>query len=150
MSEEDDELERLKAKRLQEMQKNLSYRQTQAEIKSQKEKQRFDTPSQREILVKKLGYRGLEVLENAEHQFPKETVMIVAKLAELIQAGDITETIDGGQLLALFRSLGMNVHMKTTINVEEDGKFVSLSEKLKAKGYDPASTSTDHNQNKDL
>lgn len=148
MSGEDDELERLKAKRLQEMQKNLSYKQMQDEIKSQKEKQRESTPSEREILVKNLGYRGLEVLENAEHQFPKETMMIVAKLAELIRARDIDETIDGGQLLALFRSLGLNVYVKTTISVEQDGKFVSLSEKLKAKSSDPTSPSSDHNQNK--
>ncbi|MFQ6025479.1 MAG: DNA-binding protein [Nitrosopumilaceae archaeon] len=148
MSGEDDELERLKAKRLQEMQKNLSYKQMQDEIKSQKEKQRESTPSEREILVKNLGYRGLEVLENAEHQFPKETMMIVAKLAELIRARDIAETIDGGQLLALFRSLGLNVYVKTTISVEQDGKFVSLSEKLKAKSSDPTSPSSDHNQNK--
>lgn len=148
MSGEDDELERLKAKRLQEMQKNLSYKQMQDEIKSQKEKQRESTSSEREILVKNLGYRGLEVLENAEHQFPKETMMIVAKLAELIRARDIDETIDGGQLLALFRSLGLNVYVKTTISVEQDGKFVSLSEKLKAKSSDPTSPSSDHNQNK--
>lgn len=148
MSGEDDELERLKAKRLQEMQKNLSYKQMQDEIKSQKVKQGASAPSEREILVKNLGYRGLEVLENAEHQFPKETMMIVAKLAELIRARDIAETIDGGQLLALFRSLGLNVYVKTTISVEQDGKFVSLSEKLKAKSSDPTSPSSDHNQNK--
>jgi hypothetical protein len=38
--------------------------------------------------------------------------------------------MDGGQLLAVFRSVGLRVRMKTTINVEQDGKFVSLSEKI--------------------
>jgi len=30
----------------------------------------------------------------------------------------------------LFRSVGLNVRMETKINVEQDGKFVSLSDKL--------------------
>ena len=135
MNEKDDDLEQLKTKRLREMQKNLSEKQRQ-EQKSLKEKQSADAPSPREIVVKKLGYRGLEILENAEYQFPKETAMIVPKLAELIQTGDITDTIDGGNLLQLFRSLGINVYVKTTINVEQDGKFVDLSDKLKIKDSD--------------
>jgi len=48
----------------------------------------------------------------------------------LISSGDITEVLDGGNLLELFRSVGINVRMKTKINVEKDGKFVSLSDKL--------------------
>ena len=59
--------------------------------------------------------------------------MIVAKLAELITSGDVPEVIDGGELLTLFRSIGINVRMKTKIKVEEDGKFVSLSDKLGTK-----------------
>ena len=64
------------------------------------------------------------------HQFPKETQIVVLKLSELILSGDITEVLDGGNLLALFRSIGIDVRMKTKINVEKDGKFVSLSDKL--------------------
>ncbi len=127
MSEEDKELERLKAKRLAEMQKNLSSQQEQDKITSS---QKDNKPSSREIVIKQLGYRGLEVLQNAEHQFPKETQIVLLKLSELILSGDITEVLDGGNLLALFRSIGINVQMKTKINVEKDGKFVSLSDKL--------------------
>ena len=130
MSEEDKELERLKEKRLAEMQKNLSSQQRQEKIASLKEEQKDNKPSSREIVIKQLGYRGLEVLQNAEHQFPKETQIVLLKLSELILSGDITEVLDGGNLLALFRSIGINVRMKTKINVEKDGKFVSLSDKL--------------------
>jgi len=35
--------------------------------------------------------------------------------------------------LALFRGVGINVRMKNKINVEKDGKFVSLSDKLRIK-----------------
>lgn len=139
----DEELEQLKAKRLKEMQKNLSLKQKQDEAKSKKENQTRKAPSARQILVSRLGYRGLEVLENAEFQFPKETMMIIEKLVELIQSDDLTEKIDGGKLLTLFRSLGMNVRVKTTINVQQDGKFVSLSEKLKTSKSYTQSTPSD-------
>ena len=131
MTEEDKELELLKAKRLLEMQKNISKQQKLEELKSAKEKPEPNIPSQREIVIKQLGYRSLEVLENAESQFPEETKLVVAKLAELIQSGEVTETIDGGQLLTLFRSVGIRVRVQTTINVEQDGKLVSWSDKLK-------------------
>ena len=126
---EDKDLERLQAKRLEEMRKNLSFQNRQDKIAaSQKEQKVKLTP--REIIIKQLGYRGLEVLQNAEYQFPKETEIISLKLSELISSGDITEVLDGGSLLALFRSVGINVRMKTKINVEKDGKFVSLSDKI--------------------
>ena len=130
MSEEDKDLERLQAKRLAEMQKNLSSQQEKEKIAASQKEQKDKKPSPREIVVKRLGYRGLEVLQNAEYQFPKETQIIVLKLSELILSGDITEVLDGGNLLALFRSIGINVRMKTKINVEKDGKFVSLSDEL--------------------
>ncbi|AJW70128.1 DNA-binding protein [Nitrosopumilus adriaticus] len=128
MSEEDSELERLKAKRLAEMQKNIS---TRKEIKESAEPQKEKIPENpRASVVKILGFRGLEVLENAESQFPNETKIIIDKIFELIKTGEINETLDGGKLLTLFRSVGLNVRMETKINVEQDGKFVSLSDKL--------------------
>jgi len=126
---EDKDLERLQAKRLEEMRKNLSFQNRQDKIAASEKEQKVKlTP--REIIIKQLGYRGLEVLQNAEYQFPKETEIISLKLSELISSGDITEVLDGGNLLALFRSVGINVRMKTKINVEKDGKFVSLSDKI--------------------
>ena len=130
MSEEDKDLERLQAKRLAEMQKNLSSQQEKEKIAALQKEQKDKKPSPREIVVKRLGYRGLEVLQNAEYQFRKETQIIVLKLSELISLGEITEVLDGGNLLGLFRSIGINIQMKTKINVEKDGKFVSLSDKL--------------------
>ena len=127
---EDKDLERLQAKRLEEMRKNLSFQRKQGKITASEKEQKGNKPSPREIVIKRLGYRGLEVLQNAEYQFPKETEIISLKLSELISSGDITEVLDGGNLLELFRSVGINVRMKTKINVEKDGKFVSLSDKL--------------------
>lgn len=133
MSEEDNELEKLKARRLAEMKKNISYKQKQEDLLASQKEQKKDAPKPRDILVNILGYRGLEVLENAEVQFPKETKIVVEKLAELISAGEINEQIDGGKLLLLFRTVGLNIRVKTKINIEQDGKFVSLSDKLGSK-----------------
>ena len=66
MSEEDKEFEMLKAKRLAEMQKNLSI-QNQSEEKS-KEENETPKPSLRDYVVNSLGFRGMEVLQNAEYQ----------------------------------------------------------------------------------
>ncbi|MFN3655049.1 MAG: DNA-binding protein [Candidatus Nitrosotenuis sp.] len=122
---EDKELEALKAKRLAEMKKNIF---------SQKQKEQLKTDakpvSYRDIVVSRLGYRGMEVLQNAESQFPNEAKLVIEKLGQLIHSGEINEEIDGGKLLALFRSVGINVRMATKINIEQDGKFVSLSDKL--------------------
>lgn len=127
MSDEDSELERLKAKRLAEMQKNISS-QNQPPPPETPEKKSEPTP--RQIVVNNLGFRGLEVLQNAESQFPNETQMVVNQIATLIKSGELNEKLDGGQLLYLFRTVGLNVRMQTKINVEQDGKFVSLSDKL--------------------
>jgi len=135
LNEEDKELEILKAKRLAEMQKNLSFQEKQKEFEQNldvTEKERF-TP--REYVVKSLGHRGMEVLQNAESQFPKEAKIIIEKLGELIASGDINEVLDGGKLLVLFRSVGVNIRMQNKINVEQDGKFVSIADKFKHKSH---------------
>jgi DNA-binding TFAR19-related protein (PDSD5 family) len=134
LSDEDSELERLKAKRLAEMQQNISTRQEIEKSTSNLQPKEIKHP--RDILAEHLGFRGLEVLTNAEFQFPNDTKMVVEKLAELITSGEITENIDGGKLLMLFRSIGLNIRMETKINIEQDGKFVSLSDKLSSHSSD--------------
>ena len=129
MSEEDKELEMLKAKRLAEMQKNISIQNQSDEI--QQEESEKLKPSLRDHVVNSLGYRGMEVLQNAEYQFPNESKIVIEKLGELISSGDINETLDGGKLLVLFRSVGLNIRMENKINVEKDGKFVSIADKFK-------------------
>ena len=138
MSEDDSELERLKAKRLAEMQKNITSKEKSEQTPETTEPAKEKSKNPRDSLVSKLGFRGIEVLENAEFQFPNETKMIIVKLSELIKTGEINEIIDGGQLLSLFRSIGLNIRMATKISVEKDGKFVSLSDKLGTKSSDEA------------
>lgn len=129
MTEDDKELEILKAKRLAEMQKNLAKQENGQREKNESNTDK-NTLTARDQIIKKLGYRGLEVLTNAESQFPNETKIVEEKLAELIISGEIDEILDGGKLLTLFRSVGIRVRMDNKINVEKDGKFVSISEKF--------------------
>jgi DNA-binding TFAR19-related protein (PDSD5 family) len=134
MSDEDKELEILKAKRLAEMQKNLSMQDQLDENKSEEiEKPKL---SLRDYVMKSLGYRGIEVLQNAEYQFPNESKIIIEKLGELISSGDINEKLDGGKLLVLFRSVGLSIRMENKINVEKDGKFISIADKFKKTNND--------------
>ena len=135
MSDEDKELEILKAKRLAEMLKNLSNQEKQKEQDSEKNDK--SVKSLREYVIDKLGYRGLEVLEKAEFQFPNQTRIVLEKLGDLIAAGEINEILDGGKLLMLFRSVGISVRLDNKINVEKDGKFVSITDKFKDKSEKP-------------
>ena len=133
MSDEDSELQRLQAKRLAEMQKNISSRDDTVKTPETSEEK---TVNPRDVLIKQLGFRGLEVLTNAESQFPNETKMVIVKLSELIKSGELNESLDGGKLLGLFRSIGLSVRMNTKINIQQDGKFVSLTDKLSNKSKD--------------
>ena len=132
MNDEDKELEILKAKRLAEMQKNISSQEQQKDSEQKLDITKEQITS-RDYVVKNLGYRGMEVLQNAESQFPNEAKIIIEKLGELIASGDINEILDGGKLLVLFRSVGINIRMQNKINVEQDGKFVSITDKFKHK-----------------
>lgn len=115
----DSELDRLKAKKLSEMARR-------AKLVEGAEKA---PRSPRDMLVSALGYRGLEVLENAERQFPAQMRMLVPRMAELVSSGEIG-SLDGGKLLTILRMAGLGVRMQTRISVERDGKFISLAEKL--------------------
>jgi DNA-binding TFAR19-related protein (PDSD5 family) len=71
------------------------------------------------------------VLNLAYGQYPAQTEAIIARIAELIQAGEITGRISGGELLALFRSVGLSIRVNTSIKVEDKGKLISFADKLK-------------------
>lgn len=71
------------------------------------------------------------MLNLAYAQYPAQTEAILTRVAELIQAGEITGRISGGELLALFRSVGLNIRVNTSIKVEDKGKLISFSDKLK-------------------
>ncbi|MCP8307418.1 MAG: double-stranded DNA-binding protein [archaeon] len=115
---EDKELDLLTAKKLLELKKKLT--------KKPKEE------TSRDLVLSRLVDRGEEVLTIAEKSYPKNTAIVVDKLAELIKSGDLKGYISGGELLWLFRKLGMNIRIETKIMVKEDGRLIPIKDKLKS------------------
>ncbi len=84
----------------------------------------------RQVVEGMLYDRGDEVLDAAYSFYPKETEQIVKELAVMIRGGRLAERVAGGELLSLFRQLGLRFRLKTSIKVMDQGKLVDLSEKL--------------------
>jgi len=92
--------------------------------------------SDREVFESMLYDRGSEVLEAAYSYFPNETATIVSELVRQARAGKLNRMISGGELYAVFRQLGLRFQLKTSIKVQDRGKLVDLSEKLKVRKDD--------------
>ena len=132
MSSDDPDIEIIKARKLKELREKAAA----MEKSKASQKQQTPTKSSREILSGYLYDRADKVLELAYTQYPVQTEAIVARISQLILAGEIISRISGGELLALFRSVGLNIRVNTTIKVEDKGKFISFSEKLKQQQND--------------
>jgi DNA-binding TFAR19-related protein (PDSD5 family) len=126
---EDPEIAVIKARKMKELWKQAALERSKAAQKEQGQKARIKTD--REIVSDLLYDRGEEVLKLAEIQFPSQTRTIISRIAVLTKSGEIQQSISGGELLMLFRSIGINVRVNTTIKIEDHGKLVSVSEKLK-------------------
>jgi DNA-binding TFAR19-related protein (PDSD5 family) len=96
-----------------------------------KQQQSAKPRSNLDIVMDYVYDRGDEVLRQAMAQYPAQTTAIVAKIVELIRSGELTNRISGGELLALFRSIGLPVRIDTSIKIEDHGKLVSFSDRLK-------------------
>jgi DNA-binding TFAR19-related protein (PDSD5 family) len=127
--QDDPDIAIIKSRKMKELWKKAALEKSKASQKEQGQKARSRTD--REILSDFLYDRGEEVLKLAETQFASQTYAIVRRIADLIRTGELQQRISGGELLMLFRSIGMNVRVNTTIKIEDHGKLVSFSEKLK-------------------
>ena len=90
----------------------------------------------RQVVEGMLYDRGDEVLDAAYSFYPKETERLVKELAGMVRDGRLTEKVAGGELLSIFRQLGLRFRLKTSIRVMDQGKLVDLSEKLGRKDDD--------------
>jgi DNA-binding TFAR19-related protein (PDSD5 family) len=125
---EDSELERLKLRRMQEMQRRLrEQEQTKAKAPDQKQ------PRPRDILKTILVGRAWEVLNAAAAQFPEPTRALEAELARLVHEGRLKGPVTAEQLMWLFRSLGLDVRLETKIQVLESGELKSLADKFRGR-----------------
>jgi DNA-binding TFAR19-related protein (PDSD5 family) len=131
MPADDPDIDIINARKLRE------FREKAAAMEKAKASQRQQPPkSSREIVSAYLYDRADKVLDLAYGQYPAQTEAIITRIARLILDGEITSRISGGELLTLFRSVGLNIRVNTTIKVEEDGKLISFSEKLKQQNDD--------------
>jgi DNA-binding TFAR19-related protein (PDSD5 family) len=126
---EDPDIAIIKARKLKELWKHAAMEKSKAARREHEKKP--ITKTDKEIVSDYLYDRGGEVLSLAMTQFPTQTRIIIKRIADLIRLGEIQQRISGGELLALFRSIGINVRINTTIKIEDHGKLVSFSEKLK-------------------
>jgi len=115
----DKELEAIKQRKLRELQKRMTFR--------EQKKEQIDG---HKILNKIFKGRAWEVFNAAQAQFPAAMARIERLLVSLALEGKITQ-MQGEQLYALLREIGLRVRLNTTIKVASHGKTELLSEKFK-------------------
>jgi DNA-binding TFAR19-related protein (PDSD5 family) len=127
--DEDAELKMINARKLAE----LKRRAEMASVASALSASAASKPvkSDKDVLLGALYDRGDEVLEAAYQAYPRQTEVVVAQLARLLKQNGMRERISGGELYQLFRTLGLRFSLKTTIKVQDKGRFVDLKDKLK-------------------
>jgi DNA-binding TFAR19-related protein (PDSD5 family) len=119
--EEDPELKLIEQRKLEELRRRM---------KSANQPPKAEK-TDREVVEGMLYDRGNEVLDAAYSYFPRETERFVKELAKMVKDGRFAEKVSGGELYSIFRELGLRFNLKTSIKVEDRGKLVDLSEKLK-------------------
>jgi len=134
MPSDDPDIDIINARKLRELREKAAAME-KAKVNEQAQQQQ-PPKSSREIVSAYLYDRADQVLDLAYGQYPSQTEAIVTRIARLILTGEMTSRISGGELLALFRAVGLNIRVNTTIKVEDKGKLISFSEKLKQQKND--------------
>jgi len=127
--DEDMELKMINARKLAEL-KRRAERASAASLAATAAASKPEKTS-RDVVLDALYERGDEVLQTAYQAYPRQTEVIVDQLARILKQAGARERISGGELYALFRNLGLRFSLKTTIKVQDKGKFVDLKDKLK-------------------
>lgn len=139
---DDPDLERIKARKMKKLQEQMAFKEKELERDKEREKENLELQNklnkqksegnnaERNFLLRYMYDRGDEVLKLAEEQYPFQTRMIIKRLNELIRFGEISR-ISGGDMLSVYRSLGLNIRVNTNISISDHGKTMSFSEKLK-------------------
>ena len=137
-NDNDPDLELIKARKMKALKEQFAYKEKERKIMEQNELNQKKSISaeggggisERDFLKSYLYDRGNEVLHLAEQQFPFQTKILIKRINELIRYGEISK-ISGGDLLGIYRSLGLNIRINTNISISDHGKTISFSEKLK-------------------
>ncbi len=126
----DDELERLKQKRLEELRRKMLLNQLK-EKEPESEPEPAKEPTYEEMLGRYFRNRAWEVWNAAKHQYPQVMPKIEVMLVDAIKQGKIKDYIDGANLMGFFRQVGIPVRLDTRIRVSEHGELKTLEQKMK-------------------
>lgn len=129
MSGVDDELEKLKRRRMIELQRRLHRSESKPEAEPEKPKE----STLEETLGRFLVGRAWEVLGAARAQYPKVMPQVEEALIEAFKAGKIKESIDGGMLLQFLRQVGLPVRVQTSIRYKDHGELKTIGQRIKEK-----------------
>ena len=128
----DDELERIKRKRLEEMQRRLLLKELQEkEEEPKEEKEEAREPTNREILDRYFRDRAWEVWNEAERQYPQIMPKLEQLLVDAMNQNKIQDYLDGASLMGFFRQIGLPVRLQTKIRISEHGELKTLEQKIK-------------------
>lgn len=127
----DDELERIKQKRLAEMKRKMLLKQIMDQRESEPEPETPREPTNQEVLDAMFGNRAWEVYSAAAYQYPQVIGQVEQILVEGIKEGKIADIIDGAALMGFFRQVGLPVRLKTKIRISDHGELKTLEQKMK-------------------
>ena len=125
----DDELERLKQKRLDELRRKMLLNQLK-EKEPESEPEPAKEPTNEEMLGKYFRNRAWEVWNAAKYQYPQVMPKVEVMLVDAIKQGKIRDYIDGANLMGFFRQVGIPVRLDTKIRVSEHGELKTLEQKI--------------------
>jgi DNA-binding TFAR19-related protein (PDSD5 family) len=128
MNPVEDELERLKRRKLLEIQRRMM-KETQVPEEAAEPKER----SSKEILNDYFGSRAWEVFNAAMVQFPTAMPKVEKILVEAIKEGRVRQRIDGGSLFHFLRQIGIPVRLQTTIRYKEHGELKTIGQIMREK-----------------
>ena len=127
----DDELERIKQKRLAEMKRKILLKQIMNQRESEPEPETPREATNQEVLDAMFGNRAWEVYSAAAYQYPQVIGQVEQILVEGIKEGKIADIIDGAALMGFFRQVGLPVRLKTKIRISDHGELKTLEQKMK-------------------
>lgn len=116
----DDELERLRRRRLLQLRNCLL---SKKEAKKEK-------ANKKELLGKVFVGRAWEVFNATKSQYPKVARRLGETLVQLVSSGQIKQ-VSGQELYHFISRMGLTVRLNTTIRIKEHGKLKSLTEKMR-------------------
>ncbi len=123
----DKELERIKRRRLMELQRRM----LQEEKPVEEEPEKPAEPTPREILDGMFSGRAWEVYETAKLQYPKVMPQVEQALVDGIKSGKIQDRIDGESLFVFLRQVGLNVRLNTSIRYKDHGELKTIGQHIK-------------------